>query len=92
MRGNVYFDQGPYVELTDWARHGYSISEQTWIWEVYTEQRDLFNIDGDPVGAMKKDLEYVPFVAGCEETVKFKNAYFRTQLVPINIVFACLDK
>lgn len=92
MRGNVYFDQDPYIDFSSWVQHGYGDREQTWVWEVYTEQRDLFNLDGDPTGAMKKDLEYVPFVAGCAETVNFKNAYFQTQLKPINIIFACSDK
>jgi hypothetical protein len=92
MRGNVYFYNDPYTEILNWENYGYGKKESTWMWEIYTEQKDLFQIDSDPVGAMKKDLEYVPFISNCSESVNFKNNYFQTTLLPINIDFVCLDK
>ena len=72
MRGNVYFDEDPTIEYMDWNGK----QEKTWVWNVYTEQDDLFLSKGDPTFFMKKDIEYVPFISGCEETAKFDKPFF----------------
>jgi hypothetical protein len=92
MRGNVYFDKIPLIINSDWSEFGYSKKEKTWIWEVYTEQDDIFNFDGDPVGAMRQDIEYIPFNVGCRESVKFKHNVFSSKKKPTNILFELIDK
>ena len=82
MRGNVYFDEDPKVEYIDWNGK----QEKTWIWNVYTEQDDLFLSKGDPAHFMKKDIEYVPFIDGCEETAKFDKCFFSAKNTRIEYV------
>lgn len=88
MRGNVYFDEDPIVEELEWNGNRY----KTWIWEVYTEQDDIFLFDDDIAGLMKKDIDFVPFNDGCEETVKFKNRFFSISGKDKNIVVEVIDK
>jgi len=76
----------------DWSNYGYSKKEKTWIWEIYTEQDDLFKLEEDPVALMKTDTQFIPFIAGCEETAKFKHNVFSTDKKPVNIIFESLDK
>jgi hypothetical protein len=92
MRGNIYYDKDPFCAIEDWSQHGHGKKEKTWIWEIYTEQNDLFKIGNDPIGSMKDDIEFVPFTAGCEETAKFKQAIFTSKKKPVNILFEYIDK
>jgi hypothetical protein len=82
MRGNVYFDEDPYIENMIWNNQ----QEKTWVWDIYTEQDDLFLSKGDPTYFMKKDIKYVPFIDGCEETAKFDKCFFSDQNTRIEYV------
>ena len=91
MRGNVYYSKIPIVIVSDWSVYGYNKKEKTWVWEVYTEQDDLFLLDQDPVGSMRQDIEFIPFVSGCNETAQFKQCVFSSK-TPTNIIFELIDK
>ena len=82
MRGNVYFDEDPFIEYMAWNGK----REKTWVWNVYTEQDDLFLSKNDPAFFMKKDLEYVPFITGCEETAEFDKPFFSHKNTQIEFV------
>lgn len=82
MRGNVYFDEDPMVEVMDWN----GIQEKTWIWNVYTEQDDLFLSKNDPTYFIKKDIEYVPFISGCEESKQFDKCFFSSKNTKIEYI------
>lgn len=92
MRSIIFTEKDPTIITMDWRPYGYSKNEKTWEWEIYTERDDVFLIDDDPTGAMKQDVEFVPFVAGCTETAKFKSNIFSTNLKPNNILFELIDK
>lgn len=92
IRAIIFTEQNPKCITMDWSEHGYSKSEKTWEWSFYTERDDLYDVDGDPIGGMIKDVQFVPFIPECEETAKFKNHFFSTELKPINIIFQLLDK
>jgi hypothetical protein len=92
MRSNIFFDKGPAPVVSDWSKQGYSKREKTWVWEIYTEQDDIFKIGQDPIGAMKKDIEFIPFTAGCEETAKFRQCFFSPEKKPTNIIFEVVGK
>ena len=92
MRGIVFTEFDPMMEMMDWSKYGYGKKEATWIWEISTERDDLYLIDGDPVGGMRLDVEYIPFVDGCTETAHFKQCVFSSKIKPINILFECIDK
>ena len=80
MRANIFTEKDPERKMMKWGNK----NELTWVWHFYTERDDIFLQDGDPVGLMKNDLEYVPFINNCEETAKFRNCYFSTKTIPIN--------
>ena len=72
IRAIIFSDKDPIKKMLDWDGK----KELTWIWEFYIERDDIFLQDDDPAALMKQDLEYVPFINGCEETAKFKNCFF----------------
>ena len=78
MRAIIFSDKDPERQTIDWNGK----KELSWVWEFYTERDDIFLHGDDPAALLKKDLEYVPFINGCEETAKFKNCFFS---VPNNI-------
>lgn len=92
IRGNVFYDNDPSIIKMDWSTHGYGESEKTWEWVVYFEQDELFAKDDNPTGLMVDDLDLVPFVAGCDETVVFDNRFFSTKKKPTNITFQIVTK
>jgi hypothetical protein len=92
MRGIVFTESDPKMEMIDWTKHGYGRKEATWIWEISTERDDLYLIDDNLVGGMILDIEYIPFVDKCSETAYFKQCVFSAKKKPINILFECIDK
>jgi hypothetical protein len=92
MRSIIFTEKDPIATTMDWRPYGYSKNEKTWEWEIYTERDDVFLINDDPIGGMKQDVEFVPFVAGCTETAKFSSNVFSTNLKPNNILFELIDK
>ncbi len=72
MRAIIFSEKDPQKKFTEWNGN----EESTWVWEFYTERDDIFLKDSDPTALLKQDLEYVPFISGCEETAKFKNCFF----------------
>lgn len=88
MRGNVYFDQNPMIELLEWNGN----KQKTWVWDFYTEQDDLFRLGDNPCGLAKKDIDFVPFCTDCTESVKFKQFFFCSDGKNKNIVIEILDK
>ena len=92
MRGIVFTESDPKMEMMDWTKHGYGRKEATWVWEISTERDDLYLLDDNPVGGMILDIEYVPFVDQCSETAYFKQCVFSARLKPINILFEGIDK
>jgi hypothetical protein len=92
MRSIVFTDSSPTTVVMDWSKYGYGKAERTWVWEIYTERDDLYMLDDDPVAAMREDIEFIPFVSGCEETARFKQCFFSTKIKPTNILFELIDK
>jgi hypothetical protein len=92
MRAIIFTELDPYIVEMDWSEYGYGKNEKTWVWEIYTERDDLFNIEGDPKGAMEQDAEFIPFTAGCDESVKFENTFWSSKIKPTNILFELIDK
>ena len=92
MRSIIFTEKDPTLITMDWRPYGYSKNEKTWEWEIYTERDDVFLIDDDPIGGMRQDIEFVPFVTGCTESAKFLSNVFSTKLKPSNILFELMDK
>lgn len=87
MRAIIFSDKDPERKVVEW--HGKN--ELTWVWEFYVERDDVFLKDNDPAGLMKIDLEYVPFISGCEETAKFKNCVFSISNGSANTKIECIS-
>jgi len=50
LRSNITWDQDPIKE------------DNTWTWEFYSEQEDVFRHGDDPVGLLKLDLDGIPII------------------------------
>lgn len=72
MRAIIFSEKDPERKVLDWEGK----KQLTWIWDFYVERDDIYLKDEDPAGLMKIDIEYVPFISGCEETAKFKTCVF----------------
>lgn len=82
MRAIIFSDKDPERKIMKWRNK----NELTWVWDFYIERDDIYLNNEDPAGLLKKDLEYVPFINGCEETAKFKNCVFSVLKDPINTI------
>jgi len=86
LRSNITWEQDPKMysgrlpdPLEGKANH--------WVWEFDTEQEEVFNIDDDPIGLLKEDVDLVPVVSGLNNSVDIDPATFRTKENEANIWF-----
>lgn len=67
----------------------YTGTQNVWVFKFSVEYVDVYLNNGDPVGALVRDLNQVPIISGLDETVKlplpifstvydYKNTYFTT--------------
>jgi hypothetical protein len=47
----------------------------------------MYEVDGDPVGALKEDFHLVPYINGLDEEMEQNYAVFNTANPGANIVF-----
>jgi hypothetical protein len=59
-------------------------NERCWYFEWTTEREAVFEHNGDNIARLKETFEFVPFIQGLTETVKFEKPYFS---LGRNIVF-----
>lgn len=84
------------IEL-DQLRFGdmYTGKHRVWIACIGVEHENIYEKDGDPVGALESDFEQVPVITGLDETARFmlpifypygaiKNIYFTPGQIDLN--------
>ena len=59
-------------------------NEKCWYFEWTTEHDYVFEVNGDMIARLKETFEYVPFIAGLNESVKFDQPFFK---LGSNIIF-----
>lgn len=81
LSGNLSYEQIPQVITAD--IFGVP-KERCWYfkWEMQSEQ--IFQVDDDPIARLKESFEFVPFITGLTETVRFERPIF---VLGRNIIF-----
>lgn len=89
MRANLAYAVPPKVKIDVPKQYGLDGDDLSniWIFEWEVDKEDLFLHQDDPVGRLKEDFEFVPYISGLTETVKYSPAIFRPG---INISFEIL--
>lgn len=79
MRANLAYLNPPKVKIDMPTHYGLDGTElaNIWIFEWEVDKEDLFLHLDDPVGRLKEDFEFVPYISGLTETVKYSPAIFR---------------
>lgn len=90
IRTNISFNQKPEVFEVGGRTVGFDTDEviRVWRFDFSTDRDDvLYEIDGDPVGYLKRDFHLVPYIAGLDELMEQNYAVFNTANPGANIVF-----
>lgn len=89
IRSNIYYDHGPALLNVRGSLVGFRHHEiiQVWRFDWHTEQDNLYLLDDDPVGLLKKDFNLVPYIQGLNETIEQNYPVFITNPDHGNIVF-----
>ena len=81
LSGNLNYDAPPKVINADIFG---APKERCWYFEWEMQSEQVFQVDEDPIARLKESFEYVPFITGLTETVKFDRPIFN---LGRNIVF-----
>jgi hypothetical protein len=89
MRANLSYVNPPKVKIDKPCQYNLDGNElaNIWIFEWEVDREDLFLHDDDPVGRLKEDFEFVPYISGLTETIKYDPAIFKPG---VNISFEIL--
>jgi hypothetical protein len=81
LSGNMYYEKKP--ELVAATLFG-NPDIKCWYFEWEMEIPNLFKKDNDPIGILKDQFEFVPYISGLTESVTFTPSVFR---LGHNIIF-----
>lgn len=81
LAGNVYYDNPPKIIPAEIFGNE---KENCWFFEWRMEIDNLFEANGDELYRLKELFEFVPFIQGLTETVKFDKPIFK---LGRNIIF-----
>lgn len=89
MRSNIEFRKRPELIKGPASDYGFDFNDtvSVWAFEWTTEREEIWLEDGDQLALLRKDFEFVPFIANLDESVAIKKAVFRSQGADCNIVF-----
>jgi hypothetical protein len=89
MRANLMFDRKPVLAEKLGRDTGFDIAEVVKIWTFNwsTEQTGIFEKNGDLVGLLKDDFQYVTYIQGLSESKQFNKPIFITAGPMTNIIF-----
>jgi hypothetical protein len=89
MRSNISFKHDPVVTEVKGRLVGFDTDDiiRVWRFDFYTDLDFMYEVDGDPVGALKEDFHLVPYINGLDEEMEQNYAVFNTANPGANIVF-----
>lgn len=78
MRANLEYADPPKIKIDNPSNYNLEGLElaNIWTFEWRVDKEDLFLHNDDPVGRLKEDFKYVPYISGLTETVKQEIAIF----------------
>ena len=89
MRSNIDYRKRPELIKGVASEYGFDFDDTVSIWafEWSTEREEIWLEDGDHLALLRKDFEFVPYIANLDESMIAKRAVFRSQGTDCNIVF-----
>lgn len=89
IRANISYKTGPEMLEAPGSKFGFNTDNVIRIWRFNfkTEQDNLFEMEGNPTGALKIDFDAIPFISGLDECMKQSHDVFVTVGAATNIVF-----
>ena len=89
MRANLMFDRKPVLAERPGSDLGFNTDEvvKVWTFNWSTEQAGIFDKNGDPVGLLKDDFQYVTYIQGLSESKQANKPIFITVGPMTNIIF-----
>ncbi len=83
IRGNITWENPPLridktLGNTGFGRF-YEGKHNSWHFQFFTEQMEIYGDNGDPTGQLKDDFNLVPIINFCKETATFPTSTFITQ-------------
>ena len=83
IRGNITWEQPPMrldqtLGNTGFGRF-YEGKHNSWHFQFFTEQMEVYGDAQDPTGQLKDDFNLVPIINFCKETATFPTSSFITQ-------------
>ena len=84
LRGNITWEHPPQkIELISLGNHAfgsyYEGTHNTWHFQFFTEQSDVFGDQTDPTEKFKDDFNLVPILSNCKNTAHFPIGTFITR-------------
>lgn len=89
LRSNINFRSKPQTLEVGGRVVGFDTDEiiRVWRFDWSTEQENVYLLNNDPIGILKKDFHLVPYINKLRETMEQQYAVFVTQDPGSNIVF-----
>ena len=83
------FDRKPVLAERSGSDLGFDTDEvvKVWTFNWSTEQAGIFDKNGDPVGLLKDDFQYVTYIQGLSESKQSNKPIFITAGPMTNIIF-----
>lgn len=89
LRSNIWYNHGPIPIEVRGRLVGFNTEDiiRVWRFDWYTERKNLYLLDEDPIGYLKQDFNLVPYIKGLDERMEQHFAMFVTDPDNNNIVF-----
>jgi len=89
IRANVVYDTEPGVSEVRGRVVGFDTDEilRVWRFDFSTEREFVYELNGNPIGALIEDFTLVPYVSGLDESMTQKYAVFNPEDPGKNITF-----
>lgn len=89
LRSNIWYSHGPLLIEVRGSLVGFNTDDilRLWRFDWRTERENLYLKGNDPVGFLKDDFKFVPYIQGLDEKMEQHYAMFVTDHDNLNIVF-----
>lgn len=88
LRSNIFYQNPPLITEVSGKLIGFDTDNIIRVWRFdWSTEQDLYTLDSDPVGLLKKDFHLVPYIPGLNETMEQLHPVFNVEDPGKNIVF-----
>ena len=89
IRSNISYFNSPVMTEVNGSLVGFDTDKiiRVWRFDFFTDRKDLYEKNGDPVGHLKDDFVLVPYIDKLDEDMEQQYAVFNSEDPGKNIVF-----